>query len=66
MDIHNSSVYYLYPLALIYSFVLTVGINLCLANIPYLNIPDKNQTVFVGFQATAVNLGAFLGGGGRS
>ncbi len=59
--ITHSSVYYLYPLALIYSFVLTVGINLCLANIPYLNIPDKNQTVFVGFQATAVNLGAFLG-----
>ncbi len=59
--ITRGSVAWLYPLTLVYAFVLAVGINLAFANVPYINIPEKNQTVFLGFYSTMANLGAFLG-----
>ncbi len=52
---------WLYPAALIYAFILMVGINLSFANIPYINIPKQSQTLYIGFYSTMCNLGALLG-----
>lgn len=59
--ITKGSVYYLYPLTLAYAFTLSVGINLAFTNVPYINMPEKNQTVFIGFYSTMANLGALIG-----
>jgi MFS family permease len=52
---------YLFPVSLIFSFLFLPGLNLSMANIPFLNLPKKNQTVFFGFYAMAANLAALLG-----
>ncbi|MBO5671305.1 MAG: hypothetical protein J6S41_07125, partial [Clostridia bacterium] len=54
-------VMWLYPATLIYAFVLAVGINLSFTNVPYIHIPEKNQTIFISFYTTMNNLGALLG-----
>lgn len=59
--INKENVYWLYPVTLIYAYALAVGINLSFTNIPYINIPEKNQTIFIGFYSTMCNLGALLG-----
>lgn len=59
--IDKSNVMWLYPTTLIYAFILAVGINLSFTNVPYLNIPEKNQTIFISFYTTMNNLGALLG-----
>ena len=59
--ITGSNIYYLYPLMMLYAYVLLVGINLTFTNIPYINMPKKNQTLFIGFYATVANLGALIG-----
>lgn len=52
---------FLYPAALIVAFFFAVGINLAFTGIPYVNMPKKNQTVFIGFYSSAANLAALLG-----
>lgn len=52
---------WLYPTAIVYSFILATGINLSFTNIPYINIPKQNQTIYMGFYSTMCNLGALLG-----
>ena len=52
---------FFYPLSLIYAYVIAIGINLSFTGIPYLNMPEKNQTVFIGFYSTMANLAALLG-----
>ena len=52
---------WLYPATLIYAYVLATGINLSFTNIPYINIPKQNQTIYIGFYSTMCNLGALLG-----
>lgn len=52
---------WLYPSTIIYSFVLATGINLSFTNIPYINIPKQDQTLYIGFYSTMSNLGALLG-----
>ncbi len=59
--INKGNVSWLYPATLIYAFILAVGINLSFTNVPYLNIPEKNQTIFISFYTTMNNLGALLG-----
>lgn len=59
--INKGNVMWLYPATLIYAFVLAVGINVSFTNIPYINIPEKNQTIFISFYTTTNNLGALLG-----
>jgi len=51
----------LYPIALIFSFLIAPGINLVFANIPFINIPDKDQTNYIGFFSSMNNLAALLG-----
>lgn len=51
----------LYPIALIFSFLVAPGINLVFSNIPFINIPDKDQTNYIGFFSAMNNLAALLG-----
>lgn len=51
----------LYPIAVIFSFLVAPGINLVFSNIPFINIPDKDQTNYIGFYSTMNNLAALLG-----
>jgi len=50
-----------YPIASAWGLFFQVGINLAMNNLPYINIPQNNQTVFIGFYSTMANLGALLG-----
>lgn len=52
---------FLYPVALILAYVFAIGINLSFTGIPYVNMPAKNQTMFIGFYSSAANLAALLG-----
>lgn len=51
----------LFPISVIFSFLVAPGINLVFANLPFLNIPEKNQTNYIGFFAAMNNLAALLG-----
>ena len=51
---------FLYPVALILAYVFAIGINLSFTGIPYVNMPAKNQTMFIGFYSSAANLAALL------
>ncbi|HSK69031.1 MAG TPA: MFS transporter [Candidatus Limnocylindria bacterium] len=50
---------FLYPVAIIWSFVCLSGINLAFSSVAFINIPQDNQTQYVGFFWTANFLGAF-------
>ena len=51
----------LYPISILFSFLVSPGIYLVLSNMPYVNIPDKDQTNYIGFYSAMYNLSAFLG-----
>lgn len=51
----------LYPVFAVLSFVIMPGITLAMSNIPFVNIPEENQTNFFGFYSTAASLAALLG-----
>jgi len=55
------NVYFLFPSAILLSSVFAVGINLAFANIPYINIPKINKTLFIGFYTAVSHLGALIG-----
>ncbi|MGI6240187.1 MAG: hypothetical protein ACOYI5_11260, partial [Christensenellales bacterium] len=52
---------FLYPVSQILAYVFAVGINLSFTGIPYVNMPEKRQTVFIGFYSSASNFAALLG-----
>lgn len=52
---------FIYPITLIWAFVMAIGINLPFASIPYVNIPRERQTVFIGFYSTMANFAALIG-----
>lgn len=52
---------FLYPVAMILAYVFAIGINLAFTGIPYVNMPENNQTVFIGFYSSISNLAALLG-----
>ncbi len=51
----------LYPLSQVMAYVFAVGINLSFTGIPYVNMPEKRQTAFIGFYASAAYLAALTG-----
>ena len=53
--------YYVYPLALMIAYPLGAGITLGFTNVPYLNIPKQDGTIYIAFYSTASNGAAFLG-----
>lgn len=57
----TKSTMFFYPLSQILAFVFAIGINLSFTGIPYVNMPEKNQTVFIGFYSSISNLAALLG-----
>ena len=52
---------FIYPISQILAYVFAIGINLAFTGIPYVNMPEKNQTVFIGFYSSISNLAALLG-----
>lgn len=57
----KETLYYLFPLSMIFAFVFAPGINIVFSNAPYINIPEANQTNYLGFYAAMCNLAAFAG-----
>lgn len=52
---------FLYPVAVVIAFIIAPGINLVFSNIAYINIPEKDQTNYIGFFSAMNNLAALLG-----
>ena len=52
---------FIYPISQILAYVFAIGINLAFSGIPYVNMPEKNQTVFIGFYSSVTNMAALLG-----
>jgi len=51
---------YMYTLALLIAYPLGAGITLGFTNVPYLNIPPTNGTIYNAFYSTACNVVAFI------
>jgi fucose permease len=56
----SANTLYLYPIFLIVAFVFAPGITLTFANIPYINIPQNNQTRYIGFYSSMNTLAALV------
>lgn len=52
---------WVYPISQLIGYIFAIGINLSFTGIPYVNMPEKNQTVFIGFYSTVANFAALLG-----
>lgn len=52
---------WVYPISQLWAYVFAIGINLSFTGIPYVNMPEANQTVFIGFYSTFANFAALLG-----
>lgn len=50
----------LYPVFMLAAFVFAPGINLTCMNIPYINMPETNQTVYFAFYSTMTFLSALV------
>ena len=57
----NADCLWLYPVVVIFCFLLSPAINLVMANIAYYNIPEKNQTIYLSFYSFCSMIGAILG-----
>lgn len=51
---------YLYPLGVLWSNICSCGINLAFAGVSFINLPEDNQTVFIGFYSTCNFLAGLL------
>ncbi|NLE69597.1 MAG: hypothetical protein GX611_05340, partial [Clostridiales bacterium] len=49
---------FLYPIGVIWSFICTCGINLAFSSVAFINLPQENQTLYIGFHSTANFLAA--------
>ncbi len=49
---------FLYPVGVLWSFVFVSGVNLAFTSVAFINIPQENQTLYVGFYSTANFLAA--------
>lgn len=59
--VNQDNYLWLYTVAQIWAFIIGAGILLAMNNVPYVNIPPQNQTLYIGFYSTIYNLGALLG-----
>ena len=60
-QVNQSNYLWLYTLAQIWAFTLGAGILLAMNNVPYINIPKQNQTLFIGFYSTMTSIGSLIG-----
>lgn len=51
---------FLYPVSMVMAYIFAPGINLVFSNIPYINMPKKNQTRYMGFYSTMNSVAAFV------
>lgn len=51
---------FLYPLGVLWSNICSCGINLAFSSVSFINLPENNQTVFIGFYSTCNFLAGFL------
>lgn len=51
----------LYPVFMIYAFAISPGINLVFSNLPFVNMPEDNQTNLLGFYSTMNSFAGFIG-----
>lgn len=51
---------FLYPIGMLWAFVCSAGVNLGFSGLAYINLPEENQTLYLGFYTTAGNLGALF------
>ncbi len=56
----NATTMFLYPVFMIFAFIFAPGITLTLANIPYINIPENNQTRYISFFSAMNSLAALI------
>jgi len=59
--VSKETMYYLYPVSMIFAFVFAPGINIVFSNAPYINMPESEQTNYIGFYSAMSNLAAFFG-----
>ncbi|MCQ2445790.1 MAG: hypothetical protein MJ141_02745 [Clostridia bacterium] len=52
--------WFLYPVSAISAYFFAPGITLVFANLPYMGIPETNQTSYIAFYSTVNNLSGFL------
>lgn len=52
---------FMYPLAMMIAYPLGSGITLGYTNVPYINVPAQDGTVYNAFYSTACNVASFLG-----
>jgi fucose permease len=52
---------FLYPIAMISAILVSPGINLVMANMAYMNLPERDQTAYIGLYVSLNSLAAFLG-----
>lgn len=57
----KETLYYLFPLSMVFAFIFAPGINIVFSNAQYINIPETDQTNYIGFYAAMCNLAGFAG-----
>ncbi len=56
----TSDRWYFYPISAISAYIFAPGITLVFANLPYMNLPEANQTSYIAFYSTVGNVSGFL------
>jgi hypothetical protein len=59
--VSGETLHYLYPLSMIFGFIFAPGINIVFSNLPYINLPESEQTNYIGFYSAMSNFAAFTG-----
>jgi Na+/melibiose symporter-like transporter len=52
---------FLYPLTMVYASSISVGLSICNLMFPYINLPERNRTVFLALFNTTLALATFPG-----
>lgn len=58
LSLVSKGLLFLYPIAVVWSFICLSGINLAFSSVAFINIPSENQTLYIGFYQTANFLAA--------
>lgn len=51
---------FLYPIAMLLAFFFNAGIGLGMSGLAYINLPEENQSLYLGFYTTLANIGALI------
>ena len=56
----TSDRWFFYPISAISAYIFAPGITLVFANLPYMNLPEANQTSYIAFYSTVGNVAGFV------